>query len=102
MTKEVGGGVRHILEMSLPALCCIQPETRPLANAPLALLLRARRSGIKIIETSHWGGQVSIPSSRWKFQSIYTPQREMRQIEYLTGTTVEIAQRLVTVIKEAT
>lgn len=102
VTKEVGGGVQHVLEMYLPALCCIQPQTRPLANAPLALLLRARRSSIKVIKTADWGCQVSIPSSRWRFQCIYVPQREERQIEYLKGTIAEIAQRLVTIIGGAT
>ena len=53
--KEYGGGASHVLDITLPALLCIQAGTRRLTSVPAAKLIFARRRPIEYVAINDLG-----------------------------------------------
>lgn len=82
ITKELGGGRRALVEMSLPALLCIQTGIQPLSYAPPARILRARQQPLRSLSLSDLGlaeDQLQ-PEGGFRILEVYPPQKT-RQAE---------------------
>ncbi len=102
VTKEVGGGVKEILEIPLPALLCIQTGIAPLRYVPVRSLLQARTKSIRTLTL----GEIGIDEREFKkaqqlrILDAFPPKRAHRA-EIIEGEPFEIAQVLIKRIREA-
>jgi electron transfer flavoprotein beta subunit len=99
--KELGGGRYAQVELSLPALLCVQTGIQPLTYVPPARMMRARQQPVRSFSLSDLGltADQLIPRG-YRFIDVFPPQRTS-QVEFLQGTSEEIAATLFSKIKEA-
>lgn len=99
--KELGGGRHARLELSLPALLCVQTGIQPLSYVPLARMMRARQQPVRSFSLAELGLEAEqlIPRG-YRFVDIHQPRRTSR-VEFLQGGLDEIAATLLSKIKEA-
>ncbi|MCL5958802.1 MAG: FAD-binding protein [Chloroflexi bacterium] len=95
VTKELGGGVQQVLDVSLPAVLCIQSGGQPLSYAAPAKILRARRNPLKVVKLPDLGlDKATITQlSRLKIVDVGVPERK-QQAEFLEGDTKKVAELL--------
>lgn len=99
--KELGGGRCAHVELSLPALLCVQTGIRPLTYVPSARMMRARQQPVRSFSLAELGLEAEQLIARgYRFVDIFQPRRTS-QVEFLQGRPQEIATTLLTKIKEA-
>ena len=99
--KELGGGRYARVELSLPALLCVQTGIQPLTYVPPARMMRARQQAVRSFSVADLGLEADqlIPRG-YRFIDIFQPRRTS-QVEFLQGGSEEIATTLLSKIKEA-
>lgn len=98
--KEIGSGRHALVELSLPAVLCIQTGIRPLSYAPPARRIRARLQPVRSLSLADLGLEAEqLASRRYRVLKVFRPER-MGQAEILQGKPQEIAQRLLTKVRE--
>ena len=99
--KELGGGRYAHVELSLPALLCVQTGIQPLTYVPPARIMRARQQPMRSFSVAELGLEAEqlVPRG-YRFVDVFQPRRTSR-VEFLQGAPQEIAVTLLTKIKEA-
>src|SRR5262249_9185975 len=99
--KELGGGRYAEVELTLPALLCIQTGIRPLTFVPPARRIRARQLPVVSFSLADLGLQVDqlVPRG-YRFVAVHPPERT-HQVELLQGNPQEIATALLNKIRES-
>jgi electron transfer flavoprotein beta subunit len=99
--KELGGGRYARVELSLPALLCVQTGIQPLTYVPPARMMRARQQPVRSFSVAELNLEAEQLTARgYRFVDIFQPQRAS-QVEFLQGSSEEIAITLLSKIKEA-
>jgi len=100
-TKERGGGLHQVLEITLPALLCIQSGTRSPSYTAVRKLLQARSKPIECLAINDLSiNDELLKLSPVKIVDIFSPQRTS-QADMIEGTTSEVASMLMKKVKEA-
>ena len=99
--KELGGGRYARVELALPALLCVQTGIQPLTYVPPARMMRARQQPVRSFSVADLDLEAEQLTARgYRFVDIFQPQRAS-QVEFLQGSSEEIAITLLSKIKEA-
>ena len=86
---------------SLPALLCVQTGIQPLTYVPPARMMRARQQPVRSFSVAELDLEAEQLTARgYRFVDIFQPQRTS-QVEFLQGSSEEIAITLLSKIKEA-
>ena len=98
--KELGGGRYARVEISAPALLCVQTGIRPLTYVPPGRMARARQQSVRSFSLAELGlaAEQLIPRG-YRFLDLFQPRRTS-QVEFLQGGPQEIAATLLGKIKE--
>jgi electron transfer flavoprotein beta subunit len=100
--RELGGGHYQTLEITLPALLCIQSGIARLSYTPVAKLFQARRSGTQCFTLTELGVNTEQLKGQRKTTIVEILQREKSsQTQMLTGNPSEVAHVIFEKIKEA-
>lgn len=101
--KELGGGIKEILQISLPALLCIQPGIFELPYVPARKLLTARSRPISTLTANDVNSteQGDPPHILHRKKIIALIQPAKRQVKMIDGKPAEIAQEMLRKIREA-
>jgi electron transfer flavoprotein beta subunit len=97
INKEMGGGIEQIVEISLPALLCIQTGIVPMTYAPLREILKARSKPIETIAVSDLSLSAKTSIT---FLDVFPPPKQKRA-EIIEGELTEIAKIVADKVKEA-
>jgi len=99
--KEMGGGRYARVELSLPALLCVQTGIQPLTYVPPARMMRARQQPVRSFSLPELNIEAEqlVPRG-YRFVDVFQPRRTS-QVEFLQGGPQEIAATLLSKIKEA-
>lgn len=99
--KEMGGGRYGRVELSLPALLCVQTGIQPLTYVPPARMMRARQQPVRSFSLAELNVDPDqlIPRG-YRFLDVFQP-RQTSQVEFVQGGPQEIAVTLLDKIKEA-
>jgi electron transfer flavoprotein beta subunit len=99
--KELGGGRHADVELSLPALLCIQTGIQPLTFVPPARRIRARQQPVRSFSLPDLGLQADelVPQG-YRIVSVRPPERA-HQVELLQGSAQDIAAALLSRIQES-
>lgn len=101
ITKEMGGGVEQVLEMSLPALMCIQVGIVPVSYTSLRKLLQARSKPVRCLTLTELNIEdVDKREKRAVLVNISLAKRT-RRAEIIVGATPKVASAVVQKIREA-
>lgn len=102
VTRELGGGRHQILEVSKPALLCIQSGTVPLTYTPVVKLIHARRRGVPTLSTSDLQitGDDLAARRRTKIVDI-KPVEKSSSTQWLSGSPQELALQIMDKISKA-
>ena len=96
INKEMGGGIEQLVEISLPALLCIQTGIVPMRYAPLREILKARSKPIETIKASELS-----PSAKTSITFLnVSPPPKQKHAEIIEGELVQIAETVAGRIKE--
>ena len=99
--KELGGGRFADVRLPLPALICVQTGIQPLNFVPPGRMLRARHHAIRSLSLTDLGlTEEDIVPQGYRYQSVSPPER-IGQVEFLDGSTPEIAAALLARIRDA-
>lgn len=97
--KELGGGRYARLELSLPAVLCVQTGIQPLSYVPPVRLIRARQQPIRSLSLVDLGlAEEELAPRGYRFIDIFPPKRRT-QAEFLEGKAPEIASALLAKIR---
>lgn len=101
VTKELGGGVQAVLEITLPAVLCIQSGIQPLTYAPVAKLFQVRRQRLDSFNLADFNPTESDLdlSRRIKFVDIAAP-KAAGAAQILTGDNKELVTTIMERIQE--
>ena len=100
--RELGGGRHQTLEVSLPALLCIQSGIARLSYTPAAKLFQARWSGVACLAPATLGMSSDELKKRRKLTIVEVLEREKTSgIQMLTGSPDKVAHFIFDKIKEA-
>ncbi len=102
VTKEVGGGIKQILEMSLPAVLGIQSGIATLTSVPFKKVMEARSKPVQTLTLSalHINEKDLEEARKFKILCVFPPPQR-GGAELIQGDPVEIGRRLSEKIKEA-
>lgn len=97
VNKEMGGGVEQVVEISLPALLCVQTGIVPMTYAPLREVLKARSKPIETLAAEDLapGGKTKI-----RFLDAFPPPKQNRA-EIIEGELSTVAAIAVSKVQEA-
>jgi electron transfer flavoprotein beta subunit len=99
--KELGAGRHAEVELGLPALLCVQSGIQPLSFVPPARRIRARQQPISSFSIADLGLQADqLTPKGYRFVGVSPPERT-HQAEFLQGTPQEIAELLLSKIRES-
>jgi electron transfer flavoprotein beta subunit len=99
--KELGSGRYAQLELTLPALLCVQTGIQPLTFVPPARRIRARQQPVASFSLAGLGLSAEQMATRaYRFVSVGPPERT-HQVELLNGSPQEIASTLLAKIQES-
>lgn len=98
--KEVGGGVKEILEISLPALLSIQPGIFELSYIPARRLLEARKRTIHTLSQHDLGLSEEVLAKDRSPKIIGLGPSTERRVKMIEGKPSEIADILTRKINE--
>ncbi len=99
--KELGGGRYADMELSLPALLCVQTGIRPLTYVPPARTMRARQQPVRSFSLADLGLEADALIPRgYRILDVFPPERTSR-VEFFSGNPQEVAANLLARIKEA-
>jgi electron transfer flavoprotein beta subunit len=98
--KELGGGIKEILEMPLPALLSIQPGIFELSYVPARRLLDARKRAIETLSPSDLNVNEKIRGQDRNPKLIQIGPSTERRVTMIEGTPSEVADILVRKIGE--
>ena len=89
--KELGGGRYAEVELTLPALLCVQTGIQPLTFVPPARRIRARQQPVASFSVADLGLQAEqLVTQGYRFVGVGPPERA-HQVELLQGSPQEIA-----------
>jgi len=99
--KELGGGRHADVELSLPALLCIQTGIQPLTFVPPARRIRARQQPVRSYSLADLGvPDDDLVPQGYRIVAVKPPERA-HQVELLQGNAQDIAAALLTRIQES-
>jgi electron transfer flavoprotein beta subunit len=98
--KELGGGIKQILEMSLPALLSIQPGVFELSYIPVRRLLDARKHTIETLSQRDLNLPEEALAQDRAVKLVQLGPSAERTVKMIAGTPSEVAEILVRKIKE--
>jgi electron transfer flavoprotein beta subunit len=99
VAKELGRGLKQVIEMTLPALLCMQTGTSPLSFVPFRKMAMAQSKPTKSLNMDDIGlerERSRSPSQR--ITDLFPPKRAMAEI--VTGSPAEVASIFLRKIKE--
>jgi electron transfer flavoprotein beta subunit len=97
--KELGGGRFADIRMPLPSLLCVQTGIQPLNYVPPARLLKARQQRPTSYSLADLGLAADVTTGSYAIDSVFPPVR-VSKVEFLEGKPDQIAQTLLTKIRE--
>jgi electron transfer flavoprotein beta subunit len=90
-TKELGQGTSEILEITLPAVLCIEPGVRPVSYPLFTRLMQARRTPVSSLSLESLGITADTGTgNELKILAVFEPPR-VRNCEMIAGTPAEAA-----------
>lgn len=97
--REYGGGSSQVLDITLPALLCIQAGTRRLGSVPAAKLIFARRRPIEYITTNDLGLDLRTLNNyrRPNILAVEVPKRK-QEIQILSGDAGDLALKVIDIL----
>lgn len=98
VNKELGGGIEQVIEISLPALLCIQSGIVPLRYTSVQKILQARSKPVKSLTLSDLGLGREI-EKRVRLVALFPPEKK-RRAEIIEGKPTEVARLVIEKIKE--
>jgi electron transfer flavoprotein beta subunit len=98
--KELGGGIKQILEMSLPALLSIQPGVFELSYIPVRRTLDARKHTIETLSQRDLNLTEEVLAQDRALKLVQLGPSAERTVRMIAGTPSEVAEILVRKIKE--
>ncbi len=99
--KELGNGLKQTLEMTLPALLCIQSSSMPVSYIPLRKLMQARSKTVECLTINDLAiSEELVESSPFTILDVFPPPR-MPTAEILEGKPSDVASALIQKIGEA-
>ena len=101
IAKEMGGGVEQVLEMSLPALMCIQVGIVPVNYTSLRKLLQARSKPVRCLTLTDLNIKDVGTREKQVILVDISLAKRTRRAEMLAGATSEVASVVVQKIKGA-
>ncbi len=101
VTKELGGGVSQVVEITLPALLCIQTSTTPTSYASVRKLIQAQTKSVDSFTISDLGIDEELRKTpAFRIVDVFSPQRTAKA-EIITGEPSEVASVLIKKVREA-
>lgn len=101
VSKELGGGVEQVMEITYPAVLCMQTSSTPLSYVALRKMLQAQSKPVQTFTVKDLGiDEEFLKSSPFKIVDVFSPQRTSNA-EILTGKPAEVATMLIKRIREA-
>lgn len=92
--KELGGGLGQIMEISLPALLCIQSGAVPRTYTSTQKILKARSKPVETVQFDDPGKEGEM-----KIVDIFLP-KEKHKVEFIEGQPKEIATKILGKIRQ--
>lgn len=101
VTRELGGGVQALLEITLPAVLCIQSGIQALTYAPVAKIFQVRRQRLDCFNLADFNptGLDLELSRRFKFVDVAAP-KAAGAAQILTGGNKELVSTIMERIQE--
>ena len=100
VTKELGGGVKQVVEVTLPALLCIQTGTTLPGYVPFRKMLQAQSKPVTPVDISELNIDEELKKSPpLKIVDVFSPQR-LSKAEFITGKPSEVASTLIKKTRE--
>ena len=100
VTKELGRGIKQVIEITLPALLCMQTGTAPLSFVPFRKMAQAQSKPMKTLGVGDLSlEQNTIESQSRRIMEIFSPQKRARA-EIVTGSPSEVVSVFLDKIKE--
>ena len=97
VTKEIGGGMRQVLELPMPALLCVQQGSTPLSYVPVKKMLQARTMAKESLSSEELGF-IEEKDCKVKIVDVFRPTT--RRAEIIEGEPPEIARKLLEIIRD--
>lgn len=98
--KEMGFGLKQVVEIQLPALLCIQTGTVPPRFVPVRKMMMAQSKPVETVATADLNlDQASLKTASWEVIDIFSP-KQMSTAEMIIGEPSEVATVLMRKIKE--
>lgn len=98
VSKELGGGITQMVEVTLPALLCVQACSIPLSLVSVTRLLKARNQPVEVVTTRALGLD-DARGADLKLLSVFHPEKNRARI--ISGTPTEVSARVISLIEEA-
>jgi len=100
VAKELGNGVTQIVEVSLPALLCVQACSIPLRYISVAKLIKSRTKAVDQLDIRDLGLDEKLArTASLRIVSVFRPPRS--RVQLIEGTPAEVASVLMKEIKKA-
>jgi electron transfer flavoprotein beta subunit len=96
IVKELGGGIGQVMEISIPALLCIQSGAVPRTYTSSHKIFKARSKPIESISLDDLGLCIE---EGMKLVDIFLP-KEKHKVEFIQGQPTEVAAKLIQKIRK--
>lgn len=101
VSRELGGGIEQVMEITCPVLLCMQTSATPLSYVALRKMLQSQAKPIQTFAVKDLGiGEEFLKSSPLKIVDVFSPQRTSKA-DMVTGKPAEAAAVLMKKIREA-
>ncbi len=94
VTRELEGGTRHVLQMSMPAVLAIQTGTNTPRYATMRMIKQAKKKPLDVLD----GAPIVDGSGGYRVRRMYTPIQEKAQM--LEGSAEEVAAKVAELIRD--
>lgn len=97
INKEMGGGIEQKVELTLPALLCIQTGIVPMRYAPMREVLKARSKPVDTVAV----GDLSLSGkAKINFLDVFPPPKQ-HHAEIIEGELTKVAEIIISKVEEA-
>jgi electron transfer flavoprotein beta subunit len=102
ITKELGAGVKQVVQITLPALLCVQTGAAPLSFVTLRKIVQTQSKPIDTMMTRDLGLEetLSMPAASRILDIVPPESISKSRAEFLTGGPSEVASMLIEKVRE--
>jgi electron transfer flavoprotein beta subunit len=100
--RELGGGRKQTLEITMPALLAVQPGNDPLSYAPAAKLVQVRRRPLPCWALTDLGlAEVDVMAKRKVKWIGIEPRKPSGEIQWFSGDAANIADAILSKVRDS-